>query len=151
MQRFGEFGVVAAGCGLEEVCCNDEQCGVAGRTVQDREFGADAGGGLWGEEGVGIQQSWVVAPRRQPEPFEIQQRRPTHGQVGEVAVAVSRSPVDLGPAEGPRTPSTSPSWKRRWAPNMSAATTMAMDTADCPGKVSSSLSPRSYTPCDAAG
>jgi len=31
VQRFNEFGVVAAGGGLEQVCCDDEQCGVAGR------------------------------------------------------------------------------------------------------------------------
>ncbi|MFJ5798495.1 hypothetical protein [Streptomyces decoyicus] len=43
----GEFGVVPAGRGLEQVCCDDEQCGVAGGTVQDGEFETNAGGGLW--------------------------------------------------------------------------------------------------------
>src|SRR4051812_12085432 len=50
-KRFDEFGVVAAGCGLEEVGGGDEERGVAGGGVQDGEFGADAVGGLWCEEG----------------------------------------------------------------------------------------------------
>lgn len=45
-----------------------------------------------------------------------------------------------------RTPSTSPFWRRRWAPKVSAATTIAIDAAAGPGRLSSSSSPRSCTP-----